>query len=73
MVAALGYEAYRRSFGSTSRDQKGKLQQMVQVGHAHALFAAKAGSVQFGLRNGRCVASYKNPGSFHTCQYSIFG
>ena len=45
MVAALGYEAYRRSFGSTSRDQKGELQLMVQVGpHAHALFAAEAGS-----------------------------
>ena len=42
MVAALGYEAYRRSFGSTSRDQKGELQLMVQVGPlAHALFAAK--------------------------------
>ena len=47
MVAALGYEAYRRSFGSTSRDQKGELQLMVQVGpHAHALFAAKAGSAE---------------------------
>ena len=46
MVAALGYEAYRRSFGSTSRDQKGELQLMVQVGpHAHALFAAKAGKL----------------------------
>ena len=46
MVAALGYEAYRRFFGSTSRDQKGELQLMVQVGHAHALFAAKAGSAE---------------------------
>ena len=47
MVAALGYEAYRRFFGSTSRDQKGELQLMVQVGPlAHALFAAKAGSAE---------------------------
>ena len=47
MVAALGYEAYRRFFGSTSRDQKGELQLMVQVGpHAYALFAAKAGSAE---------------------------
>ena len=47
MVAALGYEAYRRFFGSTSRDQKGELQLMVQVGpHAHALFAEKAGSAE---------------------------
>ena len=47
MVAALGYEAYRRSFGSTSRDQKGELQLMVQVGPlAHALFADKAGSAE---------------------------
>ena len=47
MVAALGYEAYRRFFGSTSRDQKGELQLMVQVGPlAHALFAAKAGCAE---------------------------
>ena len=47
MVAALGYEAYRRFFGSTSRDQKGELQLMVQVGPlAHALFADKAGSAE---------------------------
>ena len=39
-----GYEAYRRSAESTSRDQTGELQPMEQVGtHAPALFAAQAG------------------------------
>ena len=47
MVAKTGYEAYRRSAESTSRDQTGELQPMEQVGtHAPALFAAKAGSTE---------------------------
>ena len=47
MVAKTGYEAYRRSAESTSRDQTGELQPMEQVGtHAPALFAAQAGSTE---------------------------
>ena len=45
MVARLGYQPTGRSLKSTSRDRD--LQLMVQVGpHAHALFAAKAGSAE---------------------------
>ena len=47
MVVKAGYEAYRRSAESTSRDQTGELQPMTQVGpHAPALFAAQAGSAE---------------------------
>ena len=47
MVAKTGYEAYRRSAESTSRDQTGELQPMTQVGpHAPTLFAAQAGSAE---------------------------
>ena len=47
MVVEAGYEAYRRSAESTSRDQTGELQPMEQVGtHAPALLAAQAGSTE---------------------------